>query len=81
MTLADGTRLGPYEISEPLGAGVQGKVCKAHDSSAEPIVAAEPRRDNNLKNDDTLSIVLDTFTITATPSCFARTLWGPNTTL
>lgn len=27
MTLAAGSRLGPYEILSPLGAGGMGKVC------------------------------------------------------
>ena len=36
-----------------------GVIC--YDSNAEGIVAAERRRDNELGNDDTLSVVLDTF--------------------
>ena len=39
MPLATGSRLGPYEIMAPLGAGGMGEVYKARDTRLERIVA------------------------------------------
>src|SRR6266545_5036698 len=39
MVLAAGTRLGPYEIVSPIGAGGMGEVYKARDTRLERTVA------------------------------------------
>ena len=41
MSLAPGTRLGPYEIVAPIGAGGMGEVYKARDTRLERTVAVK----------------------------------------
>lgn len=39
MSLSVGTRLGPYEILAPIGAGGMGEVCRARDAKLNRDVA------------------------------------------
>jgi eukaryotic-like serine/threonine-protein kinase len=45
MALAAGTRLGPYEILLPIGAGGMGEVYKACDTRLDRIVAIKESKD------------------------------------
>jgi serine/threonine protein kinase len=39
MTLTSGTKLGPYEVVSPLGAGGMGEVYRARDTRLDRIIA------------------------------------------
>ena len=58
MTLASGTKLGPYEIQSPLGAGGMGEVYRARDTRLERDVAVKVLR-ANLSSDPSLRLRLE----------------------
>jgi eukaryotic-like serine/threonine-protein kinase len=41
MSVAAGTRLGPYQILAPIGAGGMGQVCRARDKKLDRDVAVK----------------------------------------
>ena len=55
MTLAPGTRLGPYEIFSPIGAGGMGEVYKAKDTRLGRDVAVKVLSEDLAKNLDALA--------------------------
>ena len=52
MSIAPGTRLGPYEILSPLGAGGMGEVYRARDTRLERTVAIKVLPDHLSKDED-----------------------------
>ena len=55
MSLAIGTRLGPYEILAPIGAGGMGEVYRARDTRLERDVAIKVLPDSVARNPDRLA--------------------------
>src|SRR5512135_602895 len=47
MTLAPGTKLGPYEILSPIGAGGMGEVSQARDTRLDGIVAIKKLKEQH----------------------------------
>jgi serine/threonine protein kinase len=45
LALASGTRLGPYEIVAPIGAGGMGDVYQARDTRLDRVVAIKISKD------------------------------------
>lgn len=54
MTLASGTKLGPYEIQSPLGAGGMGEVYRAHDTRLGRTVAIKVLSAESTRNPESL---------------------------
>ena len=54
MALASGTKLGPYEIESPIGAGGMGEVYRARDTRLQRDVALKILPDSFAKEDDRL---------------------------
>ena len=52
MTLAAGTRLGPYEVIAPLGAGGMGEVYRAKDTRLERSVALKVLPEEFFKDEE-----------------------------
>src|SRR6188474_3865890 len=52
MALAPGTRLGPYEIQAPLGAGGMGEVYRAQDTRLDRVVAIKVLRPDVARDAD-----------------------------
>ena len=55
MSLSPGTRLGPYEILSPLGAGGMGEVYRARDPKLDRLVAIKVLPESVARNPDALA--------------------------
>ena len=54
MALTAGTKLGPYEIQSPLGAGGMGEVYRAKDTRLDRTVAVKILPDHLSSNPDAI---------------------------
>ena len=55
MSLAVGTRLGPYEVGAPIGKGGMGEVYRARDTKLDREVAIKVLPDEFAKDDERLA--------------------------
>jgi serine/threonine protein kinase len=72
MPLTSGTRLGPYEIQSPVGAGGMGEVYRARDTPDERIIGWHGDS-NNLLLADPAGADIEVYNLNLATG--ARTLW------
>ncbi len=58
MSLASGTKLGPYEIVSPLGAGGMGEVYRAQDTRLDRDVAIKILSDSMTRDEDRIESIV-----------------------
>src|SRR5436309_15469055 len=75
MSLSAGTRLGPYEILTPLGAGGMGEVCRARDPrmGREVAIKVSAQRFSDRFEREVRAVAA----LTAGPSCRWRSSRAP----